>query len=55
MPKARREKICYLCEKADLLRTTFMVCSSCHRHFCSRHGDPKLEECITCLDSGEEL
>jgi len=55
MPKARKEKNCYLCEKEDRVRMTFMVCSTCSRHFCSRHGDPKLDECTTCLDGGEEM
>jgi hypothetical protein len=55
MPKAKREKNCYVCEKADLIRMSFMVCSKCARHYCSRHGDPKMEECTPCLESGEEM
>ena len=54
MPKAKREKNCYLCEEADSIRTSFMVCAQCSRHYCSRHGDPQLEECTICLESGEE-
>ncbi|MDR4493105.1 MAG: hypothetical protein R3B74_01540 [Nitrospirales bacterium] len=55
MPKAKREQNCYLCEKADWVRMTFMVCAQCSRPFCSRHGDPKLDECTNCLDGGEEM
>jgi hypothetical protein len=55
MPKAKREKNCYVCEKADLIRMSFMVCAQCSRHFCSRHGDLKMDECTNCLDGGEEM
>ncbi|MCH8040168.1 MAG: hypothetical protein IH977_07465 [Nitrospinae bacterium] len=54
MPKAKREKNCYRCEEAGGIRMSFMVCAQCSRHYCSRHGDPQLEECTTCLESGEE-
>jgi len=54
MPKAKREKNCHVCEESNDIRMTFMACAQCSRHFCSLHGDPKLEECVTCLESGEE-
>lgn len=54
MPKAKREQNCYVCEEADTMRMTFMVCEECSRPFCSRHGDSKLEACNRCLESGEE-
>ena len=54
MPKANREKICYLCEEVGSERLSFMVCAQCARHFCSHHGDPQIDECINCLEDGEE-
>ena len=54
MPKAKREKNCYTCEDLGMVRMSFMVCSQCSRHFCSRHGEPKMDECHTCIESGEE-
>jgi hypothetical protein len=54
MPKAKREKNCSQCGEAGVVRMSFMVCARCACHFCSRHGDPKLEECNACLEDGEE-
>ena len=54
MPKAKKEQNCYICEEGDDIRMSFMVCANCHRHFCSRHGDHKLDECTACLEGGEE-
>ena len=55
MPKAKREKNCYVCEEGGLVRMSFMTCAKCSRHYCSRHGDPKMDECNACLDAGEEM
>ena len=55
MPKAKREKNCYVRGKAGWVRMTFMTCGKCSRHFCSRHGDPKMDECTECLEGGEEM
>lgn len=55
MPKAKREKNCYVCEEDGLVRLTFMTCGKCARHFCSRHGEPKMDECTACLDDAEEM
>ena len=54
MPKAKRQQNCYICEEAGDIRMSFMVCAKCDRHFCSHHGDHKLDECTTCLEGGEE-
>ncbi|NKB80293.1 MAG: hypothetical protein GKS05_00315 [Nitrospirales bacterium] len=54
MPKAKREKNCATCEDGGSIRMSFMVCGRCAYHFCSRHGDPNLEECTTCLDGAED-
>ena len=54
MPKAKREKNCEVCGDANVVRMSFMVCAQCSKHYCSSHGDPKLEECNACLDGGEE-
>lgn len=54
MPKAKREKNCYVCEGQDGIRMSFMTCVQCTRHYCSQHGDPKLDECTPCLERGEE-
>lgn len=54
MSKAKREKNCYVCEQAHMIRMSFMVCTQCSRHYCSRHGDPQLNECTNCLERGEE-
>ncbi len=54
MPKAKREKNCYVCEEAGGIRMSFMVCAQCSRHFCSQHGEPNLDKCTACLDGGEE-
>ncbi len=53
MPKAKREKNCYLCEQAGLKCLSFMVCAQCSRPFCHRHGDPQMDECANCLEGGE--
>jgi ribosomal protein S14 len=55
MPKAKREKNCSMCGDDGLVRMSFMVCDQCSRHFCSRHGDSKMDECTPCLDGGEEM
>ncbi|GJL50035.1 hypothetical protein [Candidatus Nitrospira salsa] len=55
MPKAKREKNCYVCGDAGFVRMSFMVCALCSRHFCSRHGEPKMDECTLCLDGAEEV
>jgi hypothetical protein len=54
MPKAKREKNCYVCEEEGWVRMSFMTCCTCSRHYCSKHGDPKMDECTACLESGEE-
>jgi hypothetical protein len=54
VPKANREKNCYVCESADRIRTSFMMCSHCARHFCSNHGAWGMEQCNPCLEAGEE-
>jgi len=54
MPKAKREKNCYVCEEDGGIRMSFMVCAQCSRHYCSNHGEPKLDECTNCLDGAEE-
>ena len=54
MPKGKREKNCFVCGDDGLVRMTFMLCSQCSRPYCSRHGDPKIEECTACLEDGEE-
>jgi len=55
MPKAKKEKNCYVCEEAGWVRMSFMTCSKCSRHFCSRHGDPQMDECTECLEGEEEM
>jgi hypothetical protein len=55
MPKAKKEKNCYVCEEAGWVRMSFMTCSKCSRHFCSRHGDLQMDECTECLEDGEEM
>ena len=54
MPKAKREKNCYVCEESDMIRLSFMICARCSKHFCSRHGEQKMDECHPCIDDGEE-
>lgn len=54
MPKARTAKNCYYCEADDRIKMTFMLCGLCHRHFCSAHGVPDLEQCTKCLEASEE-
>ena len=54
MPKAKPEKNCYLCEQAGLDRPSVMTCERCSRPFCSRHGDPQMDECTNCLEGGEK-
>ena len=54
MPKVKREKICYLCEKGEGEHLSFMVCTQCLRHYCSRHGDLQVDLCTNCLERGEE-
>ncbi len=54
MPKAKREKNCYVCEEAGEIRMSFMVCAKCSRHYCNNHGEPKMDECTPCLDGSEE-
>ncbi|HMU29815.1 MAG: hypothetical protein KF854_09980 [Nitrospira sp.] len=54
MPKARSAKNCYYCEAEDRIKMTFMLCGLCHRHFCSAHGVPDLEQCTKCLEASEE-
>jgi len=55
MPKAKREKNCYVCEEGGWVHMSFMTCVKCSRPFCSRHGDPKMDECNACLEAGEEM
>jgi len=55
MPKAKREQNCYVCEKGGWIRMSFMTCAQCARHFCSRHGDYKMDACTACLEDGEEM
>jgi len=55
MPKAKREKNCYVCEEDGWVCLTFMTCRTCARHFCSRHGELKMDECTACLDDAEEM
>jgi hypothetical protein len=55
VPKAKREKNCYHCEGADLIRMSFVMCSHCHRHFCRKHGVAGLDQCFSCLEAGEEM
>jgi hypothetical protein len=54
MPKAQTAKMCHVCEGEDRVKMTFMVCAVCHRHFCSNHGVPDLDQCSTCLEAREE-
>jgi hypothetical protein len=54
VPKAAREKNCYVCEKADRIRMSFMTCAHCRQHFCSDHGTWGMEQCHGCLEDGEE-
>jgi hypothetical protein len=54
MPKARTAKNCYCCEAEDRIKMSFMLCGLCHRHFCSAHGVPDLEQCTKCLEASEE-
>ena len=54
MPKARTAKNCYYCEAEDRIKMTFLLCGLCHRHFCSAHGVPDLEQCTKCLEASEE-
>ena len=30
---------------------SFMICGKCFRHYCSQHGDPKMDGCTECLES----
>lgn len=53
MPNAKREKNCYLCEEAGTERLSFLVCEECSRYYCPRHGDPQLDACTNCIESGE--
>jgi len=55
MPKAKREKNCYVCEEGGWVRMSFMTCAKCSRYYCSQHGDPKMDECTECLEGGEEI
>jgi hypothetical protein len=55
MPKAKREKNCYVCGEAGWVRMSFMTCCKCSRHYCNQHGDPKMDECTECLEGGEEM
>ncbi len=54
MPNAKREKNCYLCEKAGLQQLSYLVCAECSRHFCRLHGDPQMDECTNCIEGGEQ-
>lgn len=54
MPKAKTAKVCYGCDADNRVRMTFMVCSVCHRPFCSTHGVPDLDQCSLCLEAREE-
>ena len=55
MPKAKREKNCFVCGEDGWVRMSFMTCGQCSRHYCSKHGDPKMDECTACLEDGEEM
>jgi hypothetical protein len=54
MVKAKQEKTCYLCKQADRECRDVMVCVQCSRPFCRRHGDPQMDECIKCIEGGEQ-
>ena len=55
MPKAKPEKNCYMCGEGGWVPMSFMICGKCFRHYCSQHGDPKMDGCTECLESGEEM
>ena len=54
MPKAKSAKNCYYCEAEDRIRMSFMLCSLCHRHFCSAHCVPDTDQCSKWLEPSEE-
>jgi hypothetical protein len=55
MPKAKQEKNCYLCGEEGEISMSLLICCKCSRHYCSRHGDPQMDECTQCLEGGEEM